>query len=163
CVKDSSEANTVALGGKIKQPSAPKPSQTSIVVLNGNGVAGAAADANYRLVQRGYNMQQPPGGRAPKAPSKVFHTRGYYHSGSKRGTAAAASAGKLVAPAEPAPLAAPLRPFCGGGTMVCIVVGVTYHNSLTPLPQTPVIKHQPPSIYYARSSSEPLAQQAQRS
>jgi LCP family protein required for cell wall assembly len=162
CVQDTSEANTVALGGKVKQPSIPKPSQTSIVVLNGNGVAGAAADANYRLLQRGYNMQQPPGGQAANAPSRVFHTKVYYQSWSKRGKAAAGSLAKVLAPAEAAPLPATVRPICGGGTMLCVVVGVTYHNSLTPLPQTPVIKHEPPSIYFARSSSEPLVREAQR-
>src|SRR5262249_12544442 len=36
CVKTADEANTVALGGKVKQ-TVPKPSATSIVVLNGNG------------------------------------------------------------------------------------------------------------------------------
>jgi LCP family protein required for cell wall assembly len=162
CVQDTSEANTVALGGKVKQPSVPKPSQTSIVVLNGNGIAGAAADANYRLLQRGYNMQQPPGGQAANAPSRVFHTKVYYQSWSKRGKAAAASLVKVMAPAEAAPLPATMRPICGGGTMLCIVVGVTYHNALTPLPEKPVIKHEPPSIYYARSSSEPLVREAQR-
>src|SRR5262249_60480581 len=100
CVKDSSEANTVALGGKIKQPSVPKPSQTSIVVLNGNGVAGAAADANYRLVQRGYKMQQPPSGQAANAPSKVFNTQVYYQSWSKRGMAAARSPAQAPAAAH---------------------------------------------------------------
>ena len=69
-VKDTDEANTVALGGKVKQ-TAPKPSQTSIVVLNGNGVPGAAADANYRLLQRGYRMlhaaPRPGGERALEA------------------------------------------------------------------------------------------------
>ena len=48
--------------------------------------------------------------------------------------------------------------------MLCIVVGTTYHNALTPLPPpAPVIKHQPPSVYYDRSQTEPLAMQAQRS
>ena len=162
CVQDTSEANTVALGGKVKPSSIPKPSQTSIVVLNGNGVAGAAADANYRLLQRGYDMQQPPGGQAANAPSRIFHTKVYYQSWSKRGKAAAGSLAKVLAPAEAAPLPGTLRPICGGGTMLCVVVGVTYHNSLTPLPEKTVIKHQPPSIYYARSSSEPLVHEAQR-
>ena len=161
CVKDTDEANTVALGGKVKQ-TAPKPSQTSIVVLNGNGVPGAAADANYRLLQRGYRMQQPPHGQEANAPSKVFHTKIYYQSWSKRGKAAAGSLAKVMAPADAAPLPKTLRPICGGGTMLCTVVGVTYHNALTPVPQAPVIKHQAPSVYAARSSTEPLVHTAQR-
>jgi LCP family protein required for cell wall assembly len=161
CVKTADEANTVALGGKVKQ-TVPKPSQTSIVVLNGNGVAGAAADANYRLLQRGYKMLQPPNGQAANAPKKQFHTKIYYQSWSKRGKAAAGSLAKVMAPAEAAPLPTTLRSICGGGTMLCIVVGVTYHNALTPVAETPVIKHQPPNVYFARSSSEPLVKQAQR-
>jgi hypothetical protein len=46
--------------------------------------------------------------------------------------------------------------------MLCIVVGVTYHNALTPVTQQHVIKHQAPSVYFARSSSEPLVRSAQR-
>src|SRR4029077_11581566 len=47
CVKAASQANAAALGLKVKTPkqTVPKPAQTTIVVLNGNGVAGAAADA----------------------------------------------------------------------------------------------------------------------
>jgi hypothetical protein len=48
--------------------------------------------------------------------------------------------------------------------MLCVVVGSTYHNALSPPPtQQPVIKHQAPSVYNARSTTEPLALQAQRS
>jgi hypothetical protein len=48
--------------------------------------------------------------------------------------------------------------------MLCIVVGFTYHNALTPLPPpAPVIKHQAPSVYFDRSQTEPLVLEAQRS
>jgi LCP family protein required for cell wall assembly len=161
CVKSASEANTVALGGRLKQ-TAPKPAATSIVVLNGNGVAGAAADAKYRLLQRGYRMLAPPYGQAANAPSKVFHTKIYYEPWSKRGKAAAGSLAQVMAPADTGVLPRELRGLCGGGTMLCIVVGVTYHNSLTPVPQQPTIKHQAPSVFYARSTSEPLVREAQR-
>ena len=43
-------ATATALGKKIKSRT-PPPQQTSIVVLNGNGVAGAAANANYLLAR----------------------------------------------------------------------------------------------------------------
>jgi len=49
--------------------------------------------------------------------------------------------------------------------MLCIVVGTTYHNALSPPPPPPAppIKHHPPSIYFDRSQTEPLVRQAQRS
>jgi LCP family protein required for cell wall assembly len=162
CVKSAADANTVALGGTIKT-AVPKPAATSIVVLNGNGVAGSAADAKYRLLQRGYQMLDPVNGQAANAPSKVFHTKIYYESWSKRGKAAAGSLAQVMAPADAAAMPKTLRPLCGGGVMLCIVVGVTYHNSLTPAPQQPTIKHQAPTVYYARSTTEPLVRQAQRS
>jgi LCP family protein required for cell wall assembly len=161
CVKSANEANTVALGGHLKQ-TVPKAAATSIIVLNGNGVPGAAADAKYRLLQRGYQMLDPVNGQEANAPSKVFHTKIYYEAWSKRGKAAAGSLAQVMAPADVAALPKELRPICGGRVMLCIVVGVTYHNSLTPAPPQETIKHQAPSVYYARSTSEPLVREAQR-
>jgi LCP family protein required for cell wall assembly len=166
CGKQAGEANAAALNLKVKAPkvTVPKPAQTSIVVLNGNGVAGAAADANYRLLQRGYKMQQPIGGQLANAPSHVFHTTIYYESWSKRGKAAAASLAQVMAPADVKAVTPELRGICGGSVMLCVVVGTTYHNALTPPPAAqPVIKHQAPSVYFARSTTEPYALQAQRS
>jgi len=166
CVKAAGEANAAALGLKVKTPkqTVPKPAQTTIVVLNGNGVAGAAADANYRLLQRGYRMQQPVGGQVANAPTRSFHTTIYYESWSKRGKAAAGSLAQVMAPADVKEITPELRGICGGSVMLCIVVGTTYHNELTPPPtQAPVIKHHPPTVYVDRSATEPLALQAQRS
>src|SRR5207248_6344437 len=122
CVKATKEANTVALGGHIRQ-TVPKPAATSIVVLNGNGVAGAAADAKYRLQQRGYKMLDTVGGQPANAPKHVYRTQVYYESWSKRGKAAAGSLAKVMAPADATTLPANLRPICGGSVMLCIVVG----------------------------------------
>ena len=154
------EANRAAFGQSIKQ-TVPKPSQTSIVVLNGNGVAGAAADAKYLLGQRGYRMQDPPGGQAANAPSHVFHTKVYYLSWSKRGKAAAGSLAQVFAPAEAAPIPRDLMGL-RGTAMLTIVVGTTFHNALTPLQSQPVIKHQAPSVVFDPSASEPLVRDAQR-
>jgi LCP family protein required for cell wall assembly len=160
CVKQANEANTVALGGHVKQ-TAPKPAQTRIVVLNGNGVAGAAADAKYRLQQRGYKMLDPVNGQEANAPSRQFRTQVYYQGWSKRAKAAAGSLQQVMAPAQVHPLPASLRPLCGG-TMLCIVLGTTYHNAITPPAQQQVIKHQAPDVYNDRSATLPLVQEAQR-
>lgn len=166
CGNEAKEANSAALGLKVKQAkvTVPKPAQTSIVVLNGNGVAGSAADARYRLLQRGYQMHDTANGQPANAPSHVYRTTVYYQSWSKRAKVAAGSLAQVMAPAVVQPLPRTLVPLCGGGTMLCIVVGFTYHNALTPLPPpAPTIKHHPPSVYYDRSQTEPLVLQAQRS
>ena len=136
-IKQVKDANTVALGGHVKQ-TVPRPSQTSIVVLNGNGVPGAAADASYRLAQRGYRMLQPPGGQAANSPTTVFHTKVYYLPWSKASKAAAGSLAAALAPADTAPIPRSLMGLRGVASLT-IVVGTTYHNSLTPLVSQPVI------------------------
>jgi LCP family protein required for cell wall assembly len=163
-IKEQKDANTVALGGKVKQPKvlAPKPAQTTIVVLNGNGVPGAAADASFRLGQRGYQMRQPPNGQAANAPAKVFHTQVYYLPWSKRGKAAAEALANVLAPADANPIPRDLMGL-RGPSMLTVVVGSTYHNALTPPPAPPpVIKHTPPSVVFDRSASEGYVTEAQR-
>ena len=68
-VQSSKDANAAALGHKIKQK-APPPSSVTVTVLNGNGVAGAAANTSYLLAQRGYQTQtaaERPAGGHPAA------------------------------------------------------------------------------------------------
>ncbi len=161
-IREQKDANTVAFGGHVKQ-SVPKPSQTTILVLNGNGVPGSAGDAKARLGQRGYRMLDDRPGQTGNAPSfDYFHSKVYYQSWSTRAKAAAGSLAAVMAPADTAALPRALVPICGGGTMLCIVVGKTYHNSITaPAPQR-VIKHEAPSVFYDRSATEGIVHDAQR-
>jgi hypothetical protein len=46
--------------------------------------------------------------------------------------------------------------------MLCIVLGKTYHNALTPQLAQPEIKHQAPSVVYDRSATESLVRDSQR-
>jgi len=156
------DANKVALGGHVTT-TVPKPSQTQILVLNGNGVAGSASDAKIRLGQQGYRMLEPPAGRPPNAPTfNYYNTQVYYQSWSKRGKVAAASLAFVMAPAHVAPVPPGLRSLCGGSVMLCIVLGQTYHNAISPLPQQPAIVHQKPNVTYDRSATESLVATAQR-
>ena len=68
-VQSSKAANASALGKKIKQK-APPPSSVTMTVLNGNGVAGAAANASYVLGQRGYKTVPPPNNLEPNTPGQ---------------------------------------------------------------------------------------------
>jgi LCP family protein required for cell wall assembly len=160
-VRQSKEANTVALGGKLQQ-TLPKPADTSILVLNGNGVPGSATDAKVRLAQRGYRMLEPPAGKTANAPTyDYFHTKVYFLSWSKRGKAAAGSLAQVLAPAEAAPIPRELMPL-RGAAMLLVVVGKTYHDSLTPVQAQPTITHQTPNVVSDRSATESLVREAQR-
>jgi LCP family protein required for cell wall assembly len=155
------DANTVALGGKLKQ-TVPKPAQTSIVVLNGNGVAGSASSAGYLLAQRGYHILQPPAGKTANAPTyDYFHTKVYYLPWSKRGKAAAESLKNVLAPAEAQPIPRELMSL-RGPAMLTVVVGKTFHNSLTPLVSQPVIKHEAPIVRTDPGATESMVVDAQK-
>ncbi len=156
-------ANAAALGLKVKAAAkVPKPAETSILVLNGNGVEGAAGNAKYLLGQRGYRMVDPPPGVIANAPTQdYFHTKVYYRPGNPRARAGAGSLAQVMAPADPAPIT-PAIARLANGAMLVAVVGRTFHNSLTPLQQQPVIKHEPPHVAYNRAESLPLVRDAQR-
>jgi LCP family protein required for cell wall assembly len=159
-LKQQEEANTVALGGKIKQ-TIPKPSETSILVLNGNGQAGSAANLSSLLGQRGYQMLQPGPGKTANAPTFGYgHTKVYYLSWSKRGKAAAASLAQVLAPADAEPIPRDLLSF-RGTAMLLVIVGHDF-QSLTPVISQPEIKYEAPSVVSDRAATESLVRDAQR-
>jgi LCP family protein required for cell wall assembly len=90
----SKVANAAALGVKVKPkvPPAPAPSKTSVLVLNGNGVAGSAADGAYLLRQRGYVTVLPPRNASPNAPTQGYFPTTIYYDKRQQGSKAAATA-----------------------------------------------------------------------
>jgi hypothetical protein len=125
-------ANATALGEKIKS-STPTPQETSLAILNGNGVPGAAANAAYLLGQRHYVVLQPPHGLAPNAPlQNYFHTQIYFKPAQPRTKASALALQKLLQPADvrPLPGTRALRALDPGASLL-IVLGQTFHNTLT--------------------------------
>src|SRR4051812_10805276 len=97
-VQEPTAANAAALGEKVKAKT-PPPSTVSVTVLNGNGVAGAAANASYQLQQRGYRTLLPPNNLSADAPKHLFHTTIYYDLKQKRSKAAAVALQNLMQPA----------------------------------------------------------------
>src|SRR5215210_2972967 len=92
-VEASAKATAEALGRKAKTPG-PPPEKTTVVVLNGNGVAGAAADASYQLRQKGYQTLEPANGALANAPTQDFaRTKVYFDD---RNPTAKRAAAKLV-------------------------------------------------------------------
>jgi LCP family protein required for cell wall assembly len=154
-VQASKSANAAALGVKVKPKHAPPPppSKTSVLVLNGNGVAGSAANGSYLLQQRGYVTVLPPGNAAPNAPTQgYFHTTIYYDKRQQGSEAAANAVSRLFVPSTVGPLPKdPKLRALDPGAMLTVVVGETFHNQLEAPVTTPAApQHQAP---YVRSDS----------
>ncbi len=148
-IAQSKTANTVALGKKVKE-TAPPVSSVTLTVLNGNGVAGAAANASYELSQRGYKTVQPPDNLEPNTPvstQNYFHTVIYYDASQPRSHAAAVALQNLMQPADVKKL--PRTSWLlnlDPGSMLMVIVGSTFHGTIAeaPVVQTPV--HVPPAV-----------------
>jgi LCP family protein required for cell wall assembly len=150
-------ANATALGKKLKSRT-PAPQQTRVTVLNGNEVAGAAANASYLLAQRGYLLVLPPDGLAPNAPaSPYFHSQIYFDKRQKGAKEAAVAMQKLLQPADvrPLPKNRQLRAL-DPGSMLLVIVGQTFHNTLPAAPLVEVPKRQPAYVRFDRSPGEEL-------
>ena len=129
------KATAVALRRRVRLSRGPKPSTVTVIALNGNGVPGAAANANYQLSERGYRVVSPPGGLSADAPRRVFRTQVFYSP--KQGSrVAAARVGNLFGSVDLKPL--PLRNSAlitlANGAMVTVVLGQTFEGRLAPAP-----------------------------
>lgn len=150
-------ATAVALGRKLRT-AAPKPAETTVVVLNGNGVPGSAGTARYLLSQRGFRTLSPPPNATGNAPSFDYHyTDVYFDPAQPRSQAAARAVAKLFAPANVKPLPRIIAPLANG-SMVTVVVGNTFRNELTapPPPPSRQLRREPPQVVPGRSVTEPL-------
>jgi LCP family protein required for cell wall assembly len=150
-------ANATALGTKLKTKT-PAPGRTTVTVLNGNGIPGAAVNASYLLGQRGYVLTLPPGGAQPNAPAQnYFHTAIYFDPAAAAAKAAAQALATLLAPADVLRLPArgQLRAL-DPGSMLLVVLGTSFQNGLTspPPPAGPV--RQLPAVRADSSSGTAL-------
>jgi LCP family protein required for cell wall assembly len=150
-------ANAAALGLKLREK-APPPAQTSVTVLNGNGVPGAAGNAAYQLAQRGYRIAVPPNGAQADAPTQsYFHSKVYYDPSKPRAKAAAEALQKLMQPADAEPLPAdPALRALDPGVTALVVVGQTFHGKIAPAPVRPVVKHQPANVRFDATTGAQL-------
>jgi LCP family protein required for cell wall assembly len=144
-VRSPEKARNVALGIKSRS-AAPRPRNTSVTVLNGNGVAGSAANASYELSQRGYRILLPATGRPQNAPSfGYFRTAVYYDRTQKRARAAATQVANLFGDAVVTPLRGRVLRL-SNGAMATVVVGRNFHGTLAPAPVDKTPKRQPPQV-----------------
>jgi LCP family protein required for cell wall assembly len=144
------KATAAALGErpKVAGSAAPPPGRTSIVVLNGNGVTGSAANASYLLGRRGYRMLQPPDGVLANAPRDFWPLRtAVYFDPTQRGSGRAARAVANLFGAADVKGAMPpkIAPF-GNTAMLVVVVGQTFHGNLAPAPVDRTPERKPPNV-----------------
>jgi LCP family protein required for cell wall assembly len=132
------KAARAALGQKQRTNTGPRPSDVSVEILNGNGVAGAADDAAVKLSQRGYKVVN--GGNADNF--KYFQTTVVYDPAVAGAQAAAKQMADLFGDGETeaAPDGTQLQ------TMLRVIVGQTFKGDLTPGPADQTPEHQPPAV-----------------
>jgi LCP family protein required for cell wall assembly len=149
-VEEAKVATAVALGRKVKLRT-PPPKETTITVLNGNGVAGSAGLAGSGLSELGYQIAPLPPNATGNAPSfDYFHTTIYWNKNVPRAAAAANAVAKLFAPADVKKVTADISSL-QNGSMLTVVVGRTFHGTLAPSNPTPA----PPTREPAHVESNP--------
>jgi LCP family protein required for cell wall assembly len=148
-------ATAVALGRKLRT-AAPKPEQTTIVTLNGNGREGSAATAGYLLGQRGYRVISPPPNATGNAPSfDYFHTKAYFDPAQKGAEAAARVVAKAFGAADVSRVPPPIKPL-SNRAMVTVVTGQTFHGTLAPPPVSRTLKREPARVVSNRAATESM-------
>jgi LCP family protein required for cell wall assembly len=143
-VDSPEKATAVALGQKIKSK-APPPRDTSVTVLNGNGVTGSASNAGYLLGQRGYYVVTPPSGTANAPNFDYFQTEVDFDPKQRGSKAAAQKVANLFGGAN-VKKATPRIGALANGAMLTVVVGKTFHGNLAPAPIDQTPKKQAPNV-----------------
>ena len=164
-VNAGEKATAAALGQRPKLPgaSAPPPSRTSIVVLNGNGITGSAANASYLLGRRGYKTLPPPEGVLANAPKPWRVRTRVYNDPTQRGSRAAARAvANLFGSADPGgAFTSQIAPFANGAMLV-VVLGQSFHGNLAPAPVDRTPERKPPNVVRNPSASLGLLRSIKR-
>jgi len=159
------KATAVALNEKPKPAvdRAPPPRETTVTVLNGNGVAGSAGTASYLLSQRGYQIVYPPDGRNANAPNwEYFKTRIHFDRSQPGAAAAAKKVAALFGTDDLARLDPAIKPL-SNGSLLTVIVGQTFHGTLAEAPVDKTPRRQPASVVPgAGASVELLRKRARR-
>src|SRR6266516_5647202 len=144
-VNAPAKARDVTFGIK-RRSRAPRPRDISTTVLNGNGVAGSAANASYELGQRGYKIVLPATGQPQNAPRfNYFRTSVYYDATQAKARAAATVIADLFGDADVKPLPATLATLANGA-MATVVVGQNFHGTIASAPVDRTPKKQPAQV-----------------
>jgi len=145
-VNAPAKARDVAFGIK-RRSDTPRPRDVTTTVLNGNGIAGSAANAAYELGRRGYDIVLPPAGTPQNAPRfNYFRTTVYFDRSQSRSKVAAQRLANLFGDAAVSALPAGQLAALSNGAMATVVVGRNFHGTLAPAPVDKTPKKQPPQV-----------------
>jgi LCP family protein required for cell wall assembly len=157
------KATAQALHRNLDKNTGPSPKNVSVVVLNGNGQAGAAANTSYLLGQKGYRVGSPPEGFQANAPgrwSSTFRTHVFF-SARKNARRAADKVASLFNSADVGPLPAnKALVTLSNGAMITVIVGQTFTGRLTPTPVDRTPPPQPPQVRPGKSEVLPAVRRA---
>ncbi len=163
------KAAAAALGQKAKLRRGVAPRQVTVVALNGNAVAGAAANATAQLAERGYQALLPPEGLEANAPQQdYFRTQVLYREGAAQGLEAARQVANLFGSADVAPLPPVDEPLgkrlqrLSNGAMLVTIVGETFKGTLAQVPRDKTPERKPPNVVANPDLSRPYVREAQR-
>ncbi|MDQ5820254.1 MAG: LCP family protein [Actinomycetota bacterium] len=157
-VEAPEKAGAVALGRKPRLKTGPRASTVPVLVLNGNGVAGAATTAGAQLLEKGYPLVLPANGARADAPSYDYgRTKVYFDPRQASGQPAAKRIAALFGEADVDPIPAALKPL-QNGAMEIVVVGATYRGTLAAAPRDKTPKRQPPDVRSDSAASKALLQ-----
>ncbi len=164
-VESPEKATAVALNEKPKPSAdkAPPPRETTVNVLNGNGVAGSAGTASYLLSQRGYQMVYAPDGKNGNAPNwEYFKTRVHFDGTQPGAEAAAKRIAVLFGTDDLAPLD-PAVAALSNSALLTVIVGQTFHGTLAEAPVDKTPQRQEATVAPgAAASVELLRERARR-
>ena len=159
-VEAPQKATATALGRKLRSKNGPSPKDISVVVLNGNGKPGAAANTSYLLGQKGYRVLGPPQGFQANAPKREFRTQIYYQ-GKAKARRAAEKVSALFNSSDVARLPkSQAMQILSNGAMVTAVVGQTFSGELTPTPVDRTPRRQAPYVRSGKSDMLPVVRKA---
>ena len=148
--------------GRTPKASAPPPRETTITVLNGNGVTGSASNAGYLLGQRGYVVITPPNGAPANAPSfDYFRTKVYFDPEQAGGRPAATKVANLFGAADVGPLPENVAPLASSA-LLAVVVGQTFHGNLAAAPVDRTPQKQEADVAPGTSATLELLRERQR-
>ena len=164
-VDSPEKATAVALNEKPKTAvdKAPPARETTITVLNGNGVTGSAGTASYLLSQRGYQMVYPPDGKNANAPNWEYFKTRIHFDGSQPGAEAAAKKVATLFGTDDVVTLDPAISALSNNALLTVIVGQTFHGTLTEAPVDKTPQRQQASVAPgAAQSVELLRERARR-
>ena len=160
----SAKATARVLHRRVKSKDGPSPRNVSVVVLNGNGVAGSAGNTSYLLGQKGYRVILPPEGYQANAPGKwtsTFRTQIFYR-GKTNARLAAEKVSGLFNSTDVSRFPAGNRALTAlsNGAMVTVIVGQTFTGRLTPTPVDLTPPREPPNVRAGKADTLPWVRAA---